>query len=227
MHNLTRKQQEILDFLLNNQACFPHPPTLEELCAAMGLKSRGSMHHQIKALIDAQLVEPPERKQRGIRLSQQAKDWAADPQSAGGLPFVGSIAAGRPIEAIENISYLAIPEQIKTDKPCYVLKVKGDSMCEEGILDGDWVVIEQRSHARNGEIVVALIDKAEATLKFIEQYPHETLLIPANSKMQALRYQPQQVEIQGVLVGQMRSYIHRTPNPGGFAPSADAGRPGD
>jgi repressor LexA len=208
MHNLTRKQQEILDFLLNNQDEFLHPPTLEELCAAMGLKSRGSMHHQIKALIAAQLVEPPERKQRGIRLSLRAKERVPEMASVLGLPFVGSIAAGRPIEAIENVSYLAIPEQIKTDKPCYVLKVKGDSMCEEGIFDGDWVVIEQRSHARNGEIVVALIDKAEATLKFIEQYPHETLLIPANSKMEAMRYQPQQVEIQGVLVGQMRSYTN-------------------
>jgi len=87
-----------------------------------------------------------------------------------------------------------------------VLKVKGDSMIEEGIYDGDWVVIEQRCHARNGEIVVALVDKAEATLKFIEQYPHEILLIPANAKMEAMYYQPAQVEIQGVLVGQMRSY---------------------
>ncbi|MCK5356264.1 MAG: transcriptional repressor LexA, partial [Methyloprofundus sp.] len=72
---------------------------------------------------------------------------------------------------------------------------------------GDWVIIEQRSVARNGEIVVALIDKAEATLKFIEQYPHETLLIPANSNMSAMKFKPEQVEIQGVLVGQMRSYI--------------------
>ena len=179
MLKLTRKQKEILDFLLNTQDSFQHPPTLDELCAAMGLKSRGSMHHQIKALIDAQLIEAPERKQRGIRLSQQAKSLAGYTETTGGLPFVGVIAAGRPIEAIENISYMAIPEQIKTDKPCYVLKVKGDSMVEEGIFDGDWVVIEQRSHARNGEIVVALVDKNEATLKFIEQYPHETLLIPA------------------------------------------------
>lgn len=82
-------------------------------------------------------------------------------------------------------------------------------MVEEGIFDGDWVIIEQRSYARNGEIVVALIDKAEATLKFIEQYPHETLLIPANSNMSAMKYRPEQVEIQGVLVGQMRSYIHK------------------
>ena len=81
-------------------------------------------------------------------------------------------------------------------------------MIDDGIYDGDWVVIEQRSHARNGEIVVALVDKTEATLKYIEQYPHETVLIPANNKMQAMHFQPHQIEIQGVLVGQMRSYVH-------------------
>lgn len=174
----------------------------------MGLKSRGSMHHQIKALIDAELIEAPERKQRGIRLTNQAKDMAVRSDDTDGLPFVGFIAAGRPIEAIESVSYMTIPEQIKTENPCYVLRVKGDSMCEEGIFDGDWVIIEQRSHARNGEIVVALVEKTEATLKFIEQYPHETLLIPANSQMEAMRFKPHQVEIQGVLVGQMRSYTH-------------------
>ena len=209
MTSLTRKQTEILDFLIANQNDFLHPPTLDELCAAMGLKSRGSMHHQIKALISAGLIEPPERKQRGIRLTDATtKIITTQASNDKQLPFVGVIAAGRPIEALENVSYMTIPEQIKTDHPCYVLKVKGDSMQEEGIFDGDWVIIEQRSYARNGEIVVALIDKSDATLKFIEQYPHEILLIPANSSMQTMRYLPHQVEIQGVLVGQMRSYSH-------------------
>ena len=156
------------------------------------------------------MVEAPERKQRGIRLTEYAKQLISGSNSGSGnlgsLPFVGYIAAGRPIEAVETIAYMAIPDQIKTQKPCYVLKIKGDSMIEQGIFDGDWVIIEQRSYARNGEIVVALVNKSEATLKFIEQYPHETLLIPANAKMEALRYSPDQVEIQGVLVGQMRSY---------------------
>ena len=206
--SLTRKQQKVFDFLLQNQDKFANPPTFEELCAAMGLKSRGSLHNHIKALIEANLVVASERKQRGIRLTEYAKKLVNRFDDQGVLPFVGFIAAGKPIEAIENITYMAIPEQLKTEKPCYVLKIKGDSMVEQGIFDGDWVVIEQRSYARNGEIVVALVDKAEATLKFIEQYPHETLLIPANSKMEAMRYKPEQVEIQGVLVGQMRSYIN-------------------
>ncbi|MFI3215698.1 MAG: S24 family peptidase, partial [Methylococcales bacterium] len=94
----------------------------------------------------------------------------------------------------------------KSDKPCYVLQVKGDSMIEAGIFDGDWVVIEQRSYASNGEIVVALIDNGEATLKYIEQRAGQVLLLPANITMTALSYRPEQVEIQGVLVGQMRSY---------------------
>jgi len=207
--NLTRKQQEIFSFLLENQNTLQQPLTLDALCTAMGLKSRGSLHGQIKALIEANLVERPERKQRGIRLTQYGRSFALQDSSSNTLPLVGVIAAGRPIEALENISYMTIPDQIRTEKPCYVLKVKGDSMIEEGIFDGDWVIVEQRCHARNGEIVVALIDKSEATLKFIEQYPHEILLIPANSTMQAMRYKPEQVEIQGVLVGQMRSYNHQ------------------
>jgi repressor LexA len=118
-----------------------------------------------------------------------------------GLPFVGRIAAGKPIEAIENIHYMAVPEVLQSDKPCYVLQIQGDSMIEAGIFDDDWVVIEQCSYVQNGEIVVALVDKSEATLKYIEQMPDKVLLIPANAGMAAMSYHPEQVEIQGVFVG--------------------------
>jgi len=209
LNSLTRKQQELFKFLVQNQNLFQRPPTLDELCQAIGVKSRGSLHTHIKALSEANLIEAPERKQRGVRLTEYAKTLINPTENNDRLPFVGIIAAGKPIEAIQTTSFIAVPEQLKTQKPCYVLKVKGDSMIDEGIFDGDWVIIEQRSHARNGEIVVALVNKAEATLKFIEQYPHETLLIPANSEMQAMHYKPEQVEIQGVLVGQMRSYTHQ------------------
>jgi len=210
--NLTRKQQEVLDFLIANQEQFTQAPTLDELCFAMGLKSRGSLHKHIQGLINAGMVEAPNRKQRGVRLTKQAFENQTAIETPASInkvhftPFVGKIAAGVPIEALENISYMAIPDEIKTENPCYILQVKGDSMIDDGIFDGDWVIIEQRSHARNGEIVVALVDKVEATLKYIEQYPHETLLIPANQSMKAMSFLPQQVEIQGVLVGQMRSY---------------------
>jgi len=207
-YNLTRKQQQLFKFLLINQSQFTQPPTLDELCMAMGLKSRGSLHKHIQGLITAGLVEAPHRKQRGVRLTQQAlQENQVHEHETDGLPLIGAIAAGKPIEAINDISYMMVPEQLKTDQSCYILRVQGDSMIDDGIYDGDWVVIEQRSYARNGEIVVALIDKQEATLKYIEQYPHKTVLIPANKNMQAMHFQPQQVEIQGVLVGQMRSYV--------------------
>jgi repressor LexA len=206
MDALTRKQHEIINFLLQNQTSFTHPPSLDQLCAALGLKSRGSLHRIIQDLIGVGLIEAMDRKHRGVRLTEKAKKIIQPSNNANTLRYVGIIAAGKPIEAIENTEFMTIPDEIKTENPCYVLKVKGDSMIEEGIYDGDWVIIEQRCHARNGEIVVALVDKSEATLKFIEQYPHETLLIPANSSMQAMHYQPAQIDIQGVLVGQMRSY---------------------
>lgn len=199
--NLTRKQQEIYDFLLRHEEIFPHPPSLDELCRAMGLKSRGSMHKHIQALAEAGLIEPANRKQRGIRLRSREESEAVND-----LPLLGYIAAGRPIEAIENPEFISVPEHLKTGNPCFVLQVKGDSMIDDGILDGDWVVIERRSHARNGEIVVALIDHTEATLKRITQRPGEILLIPANTNMAPMRYKPEQVEIQGVVVGQMRRY---------------------
>ena len=205
MNELTRRQREIFNFLRDNQDKFLFPPTLDKLCAALGMASRGSLYKHIMALISAGLVEPfNDNKQGGIRLSAQAQcDEAASEQ---GLPFVGRIAAGKPIEALENVNYMAVPEVLKSDKPCYVLQVQGDSMVGAGIINGDWVIIEQRSYADNGEIVVALIEKAEATLKYIEQSPGKVLLIPANSNMTAMTYRPEQVEIQGVLVGQMRSY---------------------
>jgi len=204
MNALTRRQREIFDFLRDNYESFSHPPTLDELCSALGVASRGSLHKHISALIDAGLVEPFNNKQGGIRLSDKAqRTYTACEHS---LPFVGKIAAGKPIEALESINYMAVPEMLKSNKPCYVLQVKGDSMIDAGIFDGDWVVIEQRSYAGNGEIVVALIEKSEATLKYIEQSPGKVLLIPANANMTPMMYQPEQVEIQGVLVGQMRSY---------------------
>ncbi|HEY5138872.1 MAG TPA: transcriptional repressor LexA, partial [Methylococcales bacterium] len=159
----------------------------------------------IMALVEAGLVEPfMGKKKGGVRLTAQAQ--SDDSTFEQGLPFIGVIAAGKPIEAVETIRYMNVPDALKTDKPCYVLQVKGDSMIEAGIFDGDWVVIEQRDYASNGEIVVALIENAEATLKYIEQTAEQVLLLPANANMTALSYQPEQVAIQGVLVGQMRSY---------------------
>jgi repressor LexA len=202
---LTRRQREIFNFLRDNTGSFSRPPSLDELCAALGMASRGSLYKHIMALIKAGLVEPfTGNKQGGVRLTAQIQSDEAT--SGQGLPLVGAIAAGKPIEALTTLSYMTVPDALKTDKPCYVLQVKGDSMIEAGIFDGDWVVIEQRDYASNGEIVVALIDNFEATLKYLEQSAEQVLLLPANANISALCYRPEQVTIQGVLVGQMRRY---------------------
>jgi repressor LexA len=196
---LTRRQQEILDFLRENTRRFDHPPTLDELCAMLGLRSRGSLYKHVQALIQAGFVEPMAGQHRGLCL---IRDESLDDA----IPFLGKIAAGRPIEALLQPEHIQVPPHLRTDKPCYVLQVVGDSMCEVGILDGDLVVIEQRDYARNGEIVVALVRGEEATLKRIRQEPERTILCPENSAMEPMELDPHEVQIQGVVVGQMRSY---------------------
>ena len=200
---LTRRQQEIYEYLREHLDDFPHPPTLDELCDALGLSSRGSLHKQIQALIEAGLVEPMNNLRRGIRLVEEDMPPMGDSDA---LPLYGYIAAGRPIEAISNPEMIDVPAQLRSGRPCYVLEVRGDSMIEEGILDGDWVVIEHRDHARNGEIVVTLVDGEEATLKRLEAKSGEVVLHPANSRLAAMHYSPERVQVQGVLVGQMRRY---------------------
>jgi repressor LexA len=138
-------------------------------------------------------------KQRGIR------PISTDQQEVG-IPFLGRIAAGCPIEAIEQNETISVPDRMLGSKPCYVLQVSGDSMIEEGIYDGDYVIIEQQVSADNGDIVVALIDQQETTLKRIEQQPGKIILHPANSSMSSTVYEPERIELQGVLKGLMRLY---------------------
>lgn len=197
---LTRRQHEIYQYLRENVGQLDHPPNLDELCQALGLCSRGSLHKHIQALVGAGLIEPMDGKQRGIRLRRQE-----DTQERG-VPLLGCIAAGHPIEALPQPEYIDVPDFMQTGKSCYVLQVRGDSMIDAGILDGDFVVIEQRDHARNGEIVVALVRNENATLKRIEQRLGKVLLHPANPAMEPMAYRPDEVRIQGVLVGQMRKY---------------------
>ena len=196
---LTRRQQQIYDYLVENADHFDHPPTHDELCQALGLSSRGSLHKHIQALVKAGLVEPMDGSHRGIRLAEQLP-------AGEGIPLLGRIAAGRPIEAVTQPETMQVPEELLGRGICYVLQVSGDSMLEAGILDGDYVVIEQRDSARNGEIVVALVNNEEATLKRIEQLPGRVILHPANAAMEPMTYSPDAVQIQGILRGLMRRY---------------------
>ena len=197
---LTPRQQQVLDCLRQHAAGGAPAPTLDQLCALLGLRSRGSLHKHVQALIAAGLAEPLNGRHRGIRLAALA------PTGDDTLPLLGKIAAGRPIEALPQAERIQIPPRLRTAKPCYCLQVTGDSMCEAGILDGDYVVIESRDTAHNGEIVVALIRGEEVTLKQIVQEPGRVTLFPANAALAPVSFAPEEVAIQGVLVGQMRTY---------------------
>ncbi|HEY0719617.1 MAG TPA: transcriptional repressor LexA [Gammaproteobacteria bacterium] len=201
---LTRKQQGIYDFLRHNAERFAHPPTYDELCQQLGLSSRGSLHKHIQALVEAGLVEPLAGRQ-GIRLVEWGREEVRQVEAS--IPHLGAIAAGRPIEALPQPDLLPVPGFLLSRHPCYALTVKGDSMVEAGIMDGDLVVIEQRDSARNGEIVVALIDDHEATLKRLRNNNDGTVtLIPENSAMKPMSYAASRVRLQGVLVSLLRKY---------------------
>ena len=200
---LTRKQIELYEFIKNKAEYISHPPTLDELCRDLGLNSKGSLHKHISALTQAGLIQPTEGQKRGVRLVEQVKVQDTDFE----LPVLGRIAAGVPIEAITDSELLSVPAWMCDDPlNTYVLQVSGDSMEDDGIMDGDWVVIRQTSSPRYLDIVVALIDNEFATLKRFEQQGDSILLHPANAAYATQSYPATRVSIQGVVTGQMRKY---------------------
>ena len=197
---LTATQHRTLHFIQRYMNQQGYAPSLDEIAAGIGIRSKGTAHRHVQALAEAGYLRLMPGRKRGIQLPGDM------PGAALRLPLLGRIAAGRPIEAISNPETIDVPPQLRTPNRCYVLEVRGDSMIDEGILDGDWVVIEHREQARNGEIVVALVDGEEATLKRLEQKPNEVVLHPANERLEPMHFSPERVQVQGVLVGQMRRY---------------------
>jgi len=195
---LTPLEQRILDFIQTFIAEHGHGPTLKEIGAAVGIKSKGTVHRYVQALKDKGQLALTERGWRGIRLTDDP-----DPSS---IPLVGRIAAGRPIEAIADHASINL-NQFFAGEDRYALEVKGDSMIGIGIFDGDTVIIERRDTARQGDVVVALIDDEEATLKRFKRLDDgNVLLIAENPELPPMTYEAQRVRIQGILVGQLRHY---------------------
>lgn len=199
-NSLTRRQNEILAFLQEAAADGEPPPSLDDVCRGLGLRSRGSLHKHIQALVDAGYLEPIEGKRRGLQLTR-----AAQP-SADTLPLLGRISAGRPLEAADVSERVAVPEWLRPAGNGYVVEVHGDSMRDDGILDGDWVVIDADNRPRNGDTVVALIDGSEVTLKRFERDRATVRLHAANPDYVPMELAPDRVAIQGVVIGQMRRY---------------------
>ena len=228
---LTRKQHDLLCFINDRLDASGISPSFEEMKDALDLKSKSGVHRLISALEERafirrlpnraralEVVRMPEGGStrgvgRGTAASEPADSVVATgrrlPQPANDvidLPLHGRIAAGMPIEAVERDAVLSVPAALLGPGEHYALEVSGDSMIEAGILDGDYALIRKTDVARDGEIVVALIDDSEATLKFYHHDGSRIRLDPANAAYQAQVYAANQIRVQGRLAGLLRRY---------------------
>lgn len=196
---LTERQQKTLDFIRYYIHKHGYAPKLPEIAQGIGIQSKGTVHRYVQALAQEGAIDLIPHRHRGIQL-RKLPITSHSTQ----IPLLGKIAAGKPIEAAVDHQELDLASFFVGNN-LYALKVQGDSMIEEGIFDGDIVICEQANTAKDGEIVVALIDGLEATLKNIRYQKDGTvLLIPANSALPALAYAAERVRIQGVFRGLIR-----------------------
>jgi repressor LexA len=216
---LTRKQSELLTYIQARLAESGVSPSFEEMKEALALKSKSGVHRLISALEERGFIRRLPNRARALEVLRMPEAQSGSPvqlkappaslQAANDvieLPLHGRIAAGMPIEALEGQTSLPVPAALLGPGEHYALEVAGDSMVDEGILDGDYALIRKTDMARDGEIVVALIDDNEATLKTYRKEGQMVRLDPANRRYDPQRYRPDQVRIQGRLAGLLRRY---------------------
>ena len=219
---LTRKQHELICFINDRLAETGVSPSFEEMKEALDLKSKSGVHRLISALEERKFIRRlpnraralevlrvPERAEPARKAVAKGGNVRQLPEPANDvieIPLHGRIAAGVPIEAFEGHSMLAVPAALLGGGEHYALEVSGDSMVDAGILDGDYALIRRTEVARDGEIVVALIEDNEATLKYFRREGAMVRLDPANRAYDPQRYAPDQVRVQGKLAGLLRRY---------------------
>jgi repressor LexA len=229
---LTRKQHELVCFINDRLEETGVSPSFEEMKEALALKSKSGVHRLISALEERQFIRRLPNRARALevlRMPERGEKKPASPAPAKApteravtfenfkpaptpandvveIPLHGRIAAGVPIEAFEGSSMLAVPAALLGSGEHYALEVSGDSMVEAGILDGDYALIRRTETARDGEIVVALIEECEATLKYFRREGAMVRLDPANRSYDPQRYPPSHVRVQGKLAGLLRRY---------------------
>lgn len=207
---LTARQKEILEFIHAFRREKGLAPTHREICERFGFSSYGTAYKHLKLLSEKGFLKRDRHQRRGMELLDGEGDPAETAGSTGAgreLPFLGRIAAGRPIEAVVGDETLTVPAALfgaRLDEH-FVLRVAGESMIGEGIHDGDWVVVERRDRARTGEMIVALVGD-EVTLKRF--YPEGAVvrLQPSNPAMDPIRVAAADLRVQGIVVGLMRKY---------------------
>lgn len=203
---LTRRQKEILDFIREFTAEKGFSPTHKEICEQFGYSSYGTVHKHLKLLEAKGFLRRHWNQKRGVVLADESTSGDSK-EGENELPFYGIIAAGRPVEAVAGNDSVAVPDHLLSDRSNdhFVLKVVGDSMIDEGIHDGDLVVVLRREVAAVGEMVVALVGD-EATLKRFYPEGQQIRLQPANARMQPLLVAANDVKVQGIVVGLMRKF---------------------
>jgi repressor LexA len=222
---LTKKQHELLCYIHERLSETGVSPSFEEMKDALDLKSKSGVHRLISALEERGFIRRLPNRARALEVLRMPEAGAGAAAAASNvipfrstapagraandvveIPLHGRIAAGTPIEALQGTEGLAVPAALLGPGEHYALEVAGDSMVEEGILDGDFALVRKTDVARDGEIVVALIDNEEATLKTFRREGSMIRLDPANRNYSAQRYRPEQVQIQGRLSGLLRRY---------------------
>jgi repressor LexA len=201
---LTPRQREVYDFICRFSELRGYAPTIAEIRAQLGLRSPASVHQLISALEREEFIRRIPNASRGIEVVKQA----ASEQSCE-IPLLGAVAAGHPIEAILSQEVVSIPPDLLGRGRTFALRVRGDSMIDEHIRDGDFVIVESRQTAENGQTVVALIDGNDATVKRFYRDGNQIRLEPANPAYQPIVIKPsERVSIQGVVIGVIRKYHH-------------------
>jgi len=200
---LTRRQKQILDFLEQFLEENGYPPSFEEIADHFGYTSLATVHEHLENLRIKGYIRKSYNASRSIELVE-----AATPATALELPLLGQVAAGVPIEAIEDRETITVPETLlRRGGQHYVLRVAGDSMIDEQIRDGDYVIVNARPAAQNGEMVVALVHDDSATVKkFYRESDGRIRLQPANAALKPMFFRPQEVRVQGIVVGVIRRY---------------------
>jgi len=198
---LTKRQREILDYLQDFIQQHGYAPSLEEIGRRFGLSSLATVHKHLTNLQEKGFIKRAWNRSRSVEM--------VPTHTAGrsiDLPLLGYVAAGAPIEAISTSETIAVPEDLVGRRDTYVLRVRGNSMIDEQICDGDLVIVEDRKTAQNGETVVALLSGSDVTLKKLYRENGRVRLQPANPAMQPIFVDPEQLQVQGVVVGVMRKY---------------------
>ena len=219
---LTQQQKRMLTVLIEHFDQHDVPPSFEELCEVLDLKSKSGIHRLLKGLEERGYIRRLANRARAIEvmknpdgtplraLSEHAfaqNEGTLAPESDTEIPFLGKIAAGTPIDAIADPTrFITMPPHLMGTGDYYALEIEGDSMIEAGILDGDTVIIERRDTAQTGEIIVALVDSEEATLKRFRRKGGSIALESANADYETRIFGPDRVDVQGRLAGLIRSY---------------------